>query len=80
MRAEANQQSLMKREGRMEQRAVGLVRSLLRTQPMTEIAGFLNSKKILDPNDRPWTTERVKALIQEHKIQRSAPDRSVSGQ
>jgi aminoglycoside N3'-acetyltransferase len=77
MRAEANQQSLMKREGRMEQRAVGLVRSLLRTHPISEIADFLNAKKILDPNDRPWTTERVKALIQEHKIVRTTPVESL---
>ena len=73
MRAEANQQSFMKREGMMEQRAVGIVRSLMRTHPITEIADFLNAKKILDPNDRPWTTERVKVLIQEHKLERTVP-------
>jgi hypothetical protein len=72
MRAEANRQSSLKREGFEERRAVAMVRSLLRTHKVEDIASFMNGKRVMDPNGRPWTTERVTALMKEHRLTRGS--------
>lgn len=72
MRAEAYKRTKMQREGLLEQRAVAIVRSLLNTHSIEQIPTFLNQKGVDSPEGIPWTVERVKVLMKEHRLQRRA--------